>query len=116
MDDLISRQDAIDAKAEFLNPNVIRETEEQTIIDGAYAKGWNACNSRWIESIRNLPSVEPEPKRGEWMRQETDYVWADVCSECGKAYIGENYDMFCKPPVNFCPNCGADMRGKTRWQ
>ena len=56
---------------------------------------------------------QPERKTGKWMRQEADCVWADICSECGEAYIGENYSMSSKPPVNFCPNCGADMRGET---
>ena len=58
MSDLIQKQDAIDVKAEFLNEQVIRETEEQTSADRAYAKGWNECNRHWIEAIKELPSAQ----------------------------------------------------------
>ena len=61
MDDLISRAEAIELKPEFLNPNVNRETKEQTAIDRAYARGWNSCNTHWIkEIIEDLPSAQPE--------------------------------------------------------
>ena len=60
MSDLISRQAAIDAKMEFLNPNVKRDTKEQTEHDRVFAEGWNACNSHWIKEMENLPSAQPE--------------------------------------------------------
>lgn len=59
-----------------------------------------------------LPSAQPERKKGEWLPQDhnkrTGYVTTTVyyypkCSECG--HTG-NYGM------NYCPSCGADMRGK----
>ena len=60
--DCISRQAVIELKPEFLNPKVNRETEEQTAIDRAYARGWNSCNTYWIKEIRELPSAYPENK------------------------------------------------------
>ena len=60
MDDLISRQAAIDAKQEFRNPNVVRSTEARTAYDRTYAKGWNDCNSAWIDVVKDLPSAQPE--------------------------------------------------------
>lgn len=60
MNDLISRAEAIELKPEFLNPNVNRETKEQTAIDRAYARGWNSCNTHWIDEISKLPSAQPE--------------------------------------------------------
>lgn len=77
MDDLISRAETIELKPEFLNPNVNRETKEQTAIDRAYARGWNSCNTHWIkEIIEDLPSAQPEIIR---------------CGECKHCYIdGEN--------------------------
>lgn len=49
-------------------------------------------------------AIEPERKTGKWITQEFG-SWAE-CSECH-----ELYDI----PIansNFCPNCGADMRGE----
>ena len=54
--------------------------------------------------IRYMPPAQPERKTGKWITQEFG-SWAE-CSECH-----ELYDI----PIaqsNFCPNCGADMRGE----
>ena len=71
MDDLISRQAAIDAVSDC-----------------------GIC----IQRIVDLPSVQPERRKGRWRK--------GVC-ECG-------YDWAKDAPIssvpNYCPNCGADMR------
>ena len=92
MDDLISRKAAIKA--------VERKTYRHTYLD------------QIIDILNDLPSARPERGKGEWLRQESDYTWADICSECGKAYVGVNYSMSEKPPINYCPNCGVDISGK----
>lgn len=57
-----------------------------------------------------LPSAQPERKKGKW--KETDDGWDGtyyVCSECGCPWTlidGTPEDN----GMNFCPNCGADMR------
>ena len=68
----------------------------------------------WTEEIiKALPTVQPEPKTGKWIGTEFDgymdgnpvfYEWQ--CSECGCIFEDE------EPTYNFCPNCGADMRGE----
>ena len=63
-------------------------------------------NSYVCELIDEQPTIEPERKKGEWIkggeqpyfRKHFDIV---VCSICNKR--GEHR-------WNFCPNCGADMR------
>lgn len=47
--------------------------------------------------IRNAPTIE-ERKKGRWL----DKGRKICCSECGRS-------LFCA--TNFCPECGADMRG-----
>lgn len=99
MDDLISRAEAIELKPEFLNPNVNRETKEQTAIDRAYARGWNSCNTHWIkEIIEDLPSAQPEIIRCKDCKYITEHYDTDgnvpywTCSEWDS---GTDYDGFC---------------------
>ena len=63
--------------------------------------------------IDEQPTIEPEQKMGKWIAKDLDNFrkYEVVCSECGSRYIG-NYDAYDEPcDFNFCPNCGADMRG-----
>lgn len=60
--------------------------------------------------LEDLPSAQPERKRGRWMLSkmyESDHV-AMICSECGATYDKTVAGCF----FNYCPNCGADMRGE----
>ena len=50
--------------------------------------------------IGDLPSIQP--KKGEWILHPFEHV--AECSVC-KAWV--SIDMM----TNYCPNCGADMRG-----
>ena len=58
----------------------------------------------------SLPSAQPERKRGFWWaieKGEKGYSAGNFrCSVCGEP----NVSYIPKP--NFCPNCGADMRGE----
>lgn len=78
MDDMISRQVAIDEikKCRF-------------VVDA-------------IERIRGLPSAQLE-RKGKWIRESLVTNYPYKCSAC-KKYTRAMYD--------FCPNCGADMRGE----
>jgi len=71
-----------------------------------------------INDIKHAQTVEPEQKKGKWVQHSTyhgddtsgfiDPDWR--CSECGRqANVNEwfMYDL-----TDFCPNCGADMRGE----
>lgn len=60
----------------------------------------------WQE-IEKAPTIEPERKTGKWERHYCEDGNADgwQCDQCGDWYYFGNTTM------NFCPNCGADMRG-----
>lgn len=87
MNDLIRREDALDAiqkRADIIN-SVPSDFWEGLII--AYSL------------VQEIPSAEPERKRSEWIRHEN----YDECSKCHcLTSIGFNY----------CPHCGADMKNE----
>ena len=53
--DYISREAATQAKPEFLNEN--HEDAEKAL----YAKGWNACNSAFIDNLLDIPAADVRP-------------------------------------------------------
>lgn len=62
-----------------------------------------------IIDIENAPAIEPEQKKGKWVPISTSdgkhHEWCGYqCSICG-----ERTPRLMQ--YNFCPNCGADMRG-----
>lgn len=75
-----------------------------------FGEGRNGGIAFAVERINQMPTVEPEQKKGRWITVDRRYV---KCSECGLettknelrgiALFGENEPYF-------CPNCGADMR------
>lgn len=95
MNDLISRRAAIDALGD--EPEVWSGKDE-------YDQG---LNNQWHydrTAILAVPSAEPERKTGRWTIEDChSATYKYCCSECG-AHHRAMYD--------FCPHCGADMRGK----
>ena len=58
------------------------------------------------EMIGELPSVAPLRQVGEWMFTTHYATSYRVCPICNCQRIDDNSTGW-----NFCPNCGADMRG-----
>ena len=90
--------DALDDVVGKLNKNGIRITR------GEY-KLINAV-------IFQFPTIE-ERKKGEWIRENIvltsnppQYQWH--CSECGRMVHWFTTEVL----TDYCPNCGADMRGE----
>lgn len=57
-----------------------------------------------------LPSAQLERKKGQWLNIDESEKWK--CSVCGRM-MWFSPRLGVKPSdYNFCPNCGADMRGE----
>ena len=99
MNDLISRQAAIDA-FDGVKVDEGRCTE--------YDTGYNDGIDFAVSKLSVLPSAQPERKTGRWIPHEDEdgEHYGDKCSECGEWYVMP-YGK-----TNFCPNCGANMRGE----
>ena len=93
MDDLISRQAAIDALHMHL----------------MYRMGTDSNKKRLDDWINSLPSAQLERKKGEWI-PVTNGRGGFECDQCHN--YAPSYQDGVEWLSGFCPNCGADMRGE----
>ena len=96
MQDLISRQAAIDA---------LYDWSEHSMTD---AEAWHI--KQVIGDIKSLPSAQPE-RKGRWIKLDMHAHLANhKCTACGQ----ECYVPTCMgdPMYTYCPNCGAKMDGE----
>ena len=94
MDDLISRQEAIDA----LNDELTITGKTNAIVVQDYIRKVNV-------RLNDLPSAEPERKKGRWLSVFDEEE--SKCSVCGSEFYYPEERGY-----NFCPNCGADLKGE----
>ena len=143
MDDLISRQAAIDALHTWFRDGFDEDkwwnsTHVLAAIEGLHPvqqeHKWETCfecplshgcpkikgctNEQAIEYASQIPndcplSAQPEPQEGHWIRTDCGLDVECKCSRCG-------YKDFVQPrdeywfKRNFCPNCGAKMTISTK--
>lgn len=97
MNDLISRQTVI---------NEINERQRKLI----YCFGFENDMVKIMDIAKSIVIAIPsaQPRAGHWI----EHKWAEEANEmlisnyeCSECHYWERYDS------NFCPNCGADMRG-----
>lgn len=102
-DDLISRKAAIDAIDAVFPVDPMKSEYAQGIALGA------ALAKTYVEQ---LPSAQPERKKGHWVEIGDEPYDEWECDMCGFVIDGSG----CIDPeeyrdvYKFCPNCGADMR------
>lgn len=119
MNDLIRKKDAIDAIEGITSGMSICVNSDE-------CHGMKRMQRQAVLEIANMPSAEPERKRGRWIfkaeefykavnekgggvNENTPFFTDDIaCSECLSMFsvIDNEAERF-----NFCPSCGADMRG-----
>ena len=92
--DTISRKALMKEFADF-----VRESNNSDFVP---TPTWNDA----VSLVGSMPSAQPERKTGKWI--DNDKINFPQCSECGM-WIDV---MQQSGEMNFCPNCGADMRGE----
>ena len=129
--DLISRQAAIDAVMEY---GAIWMEYTDAMDKGEIAqRALNNAKSTMIRILKELPTIQPEtpcylgspceyqnpnvvisqpePQEGHWIRRDCGLDVECKCSACGyKDFVSPHDTYWFKR--NYCPNCGADMRGE----
>lgn len=105
MDDTISRQAAIDAIEEYSDRlQMVNWKENSGVPYKVHALNW--C----VNTIRELPSAEPERKKGKWIATQEWGGRNYSCSCCKFSFIVDTCML--EPMWNFCPNCGAEIEGR----
>lgn len=87
----------------------VQQEESQAQIHGRefstcfMSPGGTPSTEWWFveDLIENAPTIE-ERKKGKWIKREIGWK----CSNCTLCTNDRGADSF-----NYCPNCGADMRG-----
>ena len=94
-----------DSNAEYIEREALcYQLEKQATIDGQ-----PRAIRRAARIVADFPAADVRPVvRGTW---EEDCVGAAICSACGEFAFETNTHHLCGWFPNFCPNCGADMRG-----
>lgn len=135
--DLISRQSAVDKLTRLVNEfeGIMLDIREKNVDDSVCGLCEYDCDhgldgfanecpgferddcfklkdeyrKEWI-STKDVPSAQP--RKGKWIPHDClgrPSIDKDVCSCCGQRFY-QIAETGCE--WNFCPNCGADMRGE----
>lgn len=119
--DLIKKEDAIKAEADrvykALHSEGCKETYEECLADAektfkdvpSFEPKYEITADQLAQLLREGWTISGEPKQGEWILEcdaegEDDNLYR--CSECGCNYGCQEYDI-----PNYCPDCGARMKG-----
>ena len=102
--DVISRQAAIKHLKKRLIETAINNIGVISRCDSIFE---DTADNRIGPWLNELPSAQPERKRGRWNCSDDMYESA-VCSVCGWDTT-EPWDHI-RHWFNYCPHCGADMR------
>lgn len=82
----------------------MRLIDADALLDGIYSDNPKDV----MLYIANFPTVEP--RKGKWVKAEQRGCWtySNAYAECSCCHGEPTYLGW---RMNYCPNCGADMRG-----
>ena len=90
--------------------DTISRIDVHKLLDDCTLGGWVEVEGKnFHQLVSELPSVQPVRPKGKWIEigRFDGEIYYD-CSECGESFcLIDGLTAL----SNFCPNCGADMRG-----
>lgn len=76
---------------------------------------WANAYAECADMVEDMPTIEPERKTGKWIKLDKDNMFFVPhmleCSICGNTLDKHGVNAG-RGDANYCPNCGADMRGE----
>lgn len=76
------------------------------------ARTWKWSENQLYDVVKALKAENVRPAvNGHWIINTDDFTPKKRCSVCGYNKPIPAGERLKKIPENFCPNCGADMRG-----
>lgn len=109
MSDLIDRQELLNNRPEYLNPQMEDE------IQSARHQGWNDCNSYYYDLIIKQAKVDIE-QHAHWIPLHSDVRY--VTAKCSKCFSSKSENFICVDDESdfypYCPYCGAKMDGEVK--
>lgn len=109
-DDAIGQIDALPpVEPKLVCEDAISRQDLSDKVERYYAErgDFGSLECSWIlDAIKNAPPVELERPKGEWKYSYKEDT--GECSNCGYEHYLGTYRQFAD---DFCPSCGADMRG-----
>ena len=106
--DTISRQAAIDALVGITMFKTKHELMQRVNASVQDEQGWLGAVAECLDEIEDLPSAQPERKKGKWIMHIDDLFPEESTMECNQCHEHQPITI----DDNFCPNCGAEMRGE----
>ena len=113
-DVLLSALPSAEAKGDLISRDVVLANIRERLRANGYGNvGLVSELNRLIGYVRNIPSAEDV--QGEWehwgspFSDESEVIDTIVCSVCGARFIEPKDEP--KGEYNFCPSCGARMKG-----
>lgn len=110
---------AVMEREKAMNDYISRQAAIEVMCGQCYVSNPNTCdtrinNTKWCPEVYALQNAPPadvrENKRGKWHSRFYSKIEMIICSECQSEF---SYDAETGlSDYNFCPICGADMRGR----
>ena len=94
------------------NDELIRKRDAIDIVTFECGK-WEGLAKEITKQIKALAPVQPQQMKGRWLPDNNSaYEMRFVCSVCKESEVVPTIGFTKYKPIwDFCPNCGADMRG-----
>ena len=94
--------------APTVEPEPISDYQKRALELADNLKDKGVINNRERGTLRRAILLEPERPKGEWIKDGSSSI-AYRCSNCE---VLQHWSPIKNGKYNFCPNCGADMRGE----